>query len=75
MTVSADDVAERVTDAIGADAIVGADQITVNVRDNDVTLTGIVTSREHRNAAVAAAAGSPGVAHVHDELSLSADPS
>jgi osmotically-inducible protein OsmY len=75
ITVSADDVAERVTDAIGADAIVGADQITVNVRDNDVTLTGTVTSREHRDAAVAAAAGAPGVAHVHDELSLSSDPS
>jgi len=66
----ADDVAERVTDAIGVDAIVGADQITVNVRDNDVTLTGTVTSREHRAIAVAAAAGAPGVADVHDELSV-----
>ncbi len=70
ITVSADDVAERVTDAIGVDAIVGADQITVNVRDNDVTLTGTVTSREHRAIAVAAAAGAPGVADVHDELSV-----
>jgi osmotically-inducible protein OsmY len=68
LTVSADDVAERVTDAIGAPAIVGVDQITVSVVDNDVTLTGIVASPEDREAALAAAAGAPGVAHVHDAL-------
>jgi osmotically-inducible protein OsmY len=68
LTVSSDDVAERITDAIGAAAIVGTDQITVSVVDNDVTLTGIVTSSEHRDAALAAAAGAPGVAHVHDAL-------
>jgi osmotically-inducible protein OsmY len=73
ITVSADDVAERVTDAIGADAIVGADAITVNVSDNDVTLTGTVISREHRDIAVGAAAGAPGVAAVHDELSVISD--
>jgi hyperosmotically inducible protein len=71
LAVSADEVAERVTDAIGADAIVGTDRITVHVLDNDVTLTGTVTSREHREAALAAAAGAPGVARVHDELSVS----
>jgi osmotically-inducible protein OsmY len=75
ITASADDVAQRVTDAIGADAIVGADRITVNVRDNAVTLTGTVTSREHRDAAVAAAAGAPGVADVQDELTVLPDPS
>jgi osmotically-inducible protein OsmY len=48
LTVSADEVAERVTDAIGVDAIVGADRIRVDVRDNDVTLTGTVGSPEHR---------------------------
>ena len=70
LTVSSDEVAERVTDAIGARAIVGVDQITVSVVDNDVTLTGIVTSPEDREAAIAAAAGAPGVAHVHDALLL-----
>lgn len=72
LTVSADDVAERITDAIGADAQVGIDQVTVTVDDNDVTLTGWVTSPEHRAAALAAASGAPGVADVHDELGLRA---
>jgi osmotically-inducible protein OsmY len=75
LTVSAEDVAERVTDAIGAGAIVGADAITVNVRDNDVTLTGTVTTAGHHDAAIAAAANAPGVAQVHDELTLQANPS
>jgi osmotically-inducible protein OsmY len=59
LTVSADEVAERVTDAIGVDAVVGADRITVDVRDNDVTLTGTVGSPGHRAAALAAAANAP----------------
>jgi len=70
LTVSVDDVAERVTDAIGRDAIVGADAITVAVVDNDVTLTGTVGSAEHREAALDAAAGAPGVAAVHDALTV-----
>jgi osmotically-inducible protein OsmY len=70
LTVSADDVASRITDAIGSDAVVGIDQIKVSVRDNDVTLTGWVTSPEHRSAALGAASGAPGVADVHDELSV-----
>jgi osmotically-inducible protein OsmY len=68
--VSADDVAERVTDAIGVDAIVGADRITVDVQDNDVTLTGTVRAPEHRAAALAAAGNAPGVAGVHDEITV-----
>jgi osmotically-inducible protein OsmY len=68
--VSADEVAERITDAIGLDAIVGADRITVNVHDNDVTLTGTVRSPQHREAALAAAAHAPGVADVHDEITV-----
>lgn len=68
--MSAEDVAERVTDAIGTGAIVGADAITVNVRDNDVILTGTVGSPEHRVAALAAAANAPAVATVHDELAV-----
>jgi osmotically-inducible protein OsmY len=75
LTVSADDVAEHVTNALGVDAIVGADQITVTVVDNDVTLTGIVTSPEHRTSALAAAAQAPGVAHVHDALIVRSHPS
>jgi osmotically-inducible protein OsmY len=70
LTVSADEVAERVTDAIGVDAIVGADRIRVDVRDNDVTLTGTVRSPEHRAVALAAAAKAPGVTAVHDQLTV-----
>ena len=70
LTVSADGVAERVTDAIGRDAIVGADAITVAVHDNDVTLSGTVGSVEHRDAALRAAEGAPGVAAVHDALTV-----
>jgi osmotically-inducible protein OsmY len=73
LTVSADEVAERVTDAIGFDAIVGADRISVDVRDNDVTLTGTVSSPGHRAAALAAAANAPGVMDVHDGLTVRAD--
>ena len=71
LTVSADDVAERVTDAIGRDAIIGADAITISVENNDVTLTGTVGSAEHRDAALEAAAGAPGVAGVRDALTVS----
>jgi hyperosmotically inducible protein len=70
LTVDADDVAERVTDAIGDDALIGIDDISVAVDGNDVTLTGWVTSPEHRDAAVEAAAGAPGVVRVHDALRL-----
>jgi osmotically-inducible protein OsmY len=75
LTVDADDVAERVTDAIGDDAVIAIDQISVDVRDNDITLTGWVTSPEHRQAAVAAAENAPGVAYVHNELRVRARPS
>jgi osmotically-inducible protein OsmY len=75
LTVSADEVAERVTDALGASAVVGAERITVDVVDNDVTLTGAVASPAHRNAALAAARTAPGVAEVHDHLTLQSDPS
>jgi osmotically-inducible protein OsmY len=75
LTVSADDVAEHVTNALGVDAIVGADQITVTVVDNDVTLAGIVTSPEHRTTALAAAARAPGVEHVNDALTVRSHPS
>jgi osmotically-inducible protein OsmY len=70
LTVSADDVAERVTDAIGRDAIVGRDSVTVRVTGNDVVLSGSVRSAGHRDAAVAAAESAPGVARVHDEITV-----
>jgi osmotically-inducible protein OsmY len=66
--VSAEAVAELVTDAIGADAIVGAAQITVKVDEDVVTLTGTVRTPEEREAALAAAAGAPGVSDVRDEV-------
>jgi hyperosmotically inducible periplasmic protein len=68
LTVSADDVAERITDAIGDDALLGIDKVSVAVDDYDVTLSGVVTSPEHRGAALEAAAGAPGVVRVHDAL-------
>ena len=70
LVVSADDVAERITDAIGDDALLGIDNVSVAVDDNDVTLSGVVTSREHHDAAVEAAAGAPGVVRVHDALQV-----
>jgi osmotically-inducible protein OsmY len=70
LTVSTDDVAERVTDALGRDAILGRDSITVRVTGNDVALSGAVTSPAHRDAAVAAAEAAPGVARVHDEITV-----
>jgi osmotically-inducible protein OsmY len=70
LTVSADDVAERVTDALGRDAILGRDRITVRVTGNEIALTGWVTSAAQHDAAIAAAEGAPGVARVHDEISV-----
>jgi osmotically-inducible protein OsmY len=74
LTVSANDVAERVTDAVGPSAVVGAEQITVDVVDNDVTLTGTVATAAHREAALVAARNTPGVADVHDHLTVVSDP-
>lgn len=72
LTVSADDVATPVGVAVGIGTITGADEIEVTVHDSDVTLTGTVSSREHHDAALAAAANAPGVAGVHDALSVRA---
>ncbi len=74
LTVSAEDVAERVTDAIGRDAVLGRDSITIRVTDNDVALSGSVTSPAHRDAALAAAEAAPGVARVHDEIAVRDSP-
>jgi osmotically-inducible protein OsmY len=65
LVLSPDDVLVRVHDAI-----LGLDRVGVQIVDNDVTLTGTVSSPEHRDAALAAAAGTPGVANVHDELAV-----
>lgn len=70
LTVSADDVAERITDALGRDAMLGIDSIEVRVTGNDVVLSGIVTSLAHHDAAMAAAKAAPGVARVHDEITV-----
>src|SRR3954451_4629559 len=66
--VSADDVAVRITDAIGLDAIVGADSLTVTVRGDAVTLSGTVRSRADHDTAMTAAAAASGVTDVHDEM-------
>lgn len=68
--VSADEIAERVTDALGVDAVVGSERVSVRVHDSDVTLSGIVRSRAHHDAALSVARNSPGVTSVHDELIL-----
>jgi osmotically-inducible protein OsmY len=65
IAVSPNEVLDRVADAIGVDS---ADQLTVTARDNVVTLTGTVRSTGERDAAIAAAAGSPLVAGVEDEI-------
>jgi osmotically-inducible protein OsmY len=70
LTVSAEDVAERVTDALGRDAVLGLDSITVRVTGNDVVLSGSVTSPANRDIAVAAAETAPGVTRVHDEITV-----
>src|SRR3954452_1993113 len=66
--VSADDVAERIPDAIGVNAIVGADSITVTVHGDAVTLSGTVRSRADHDTALIAAARAPGVTDVRDEM-------
>jgi osmotically-inducible protein OsmY len=65
IAVSPNEVLDRVADAIGVDS---ADQLTVTARDNVVTLTGTARSTGDRDAAIAAAAGSPLVAGVEDEI-------
>jgi osmotically-inducible protein OsmY len=52
------------------DAILGLDRIAVRVDENDVTLTGTVSSREHHDVVLAAASSTPGVAAVHDDLTV-----
>jgi osmotically-inducible protein OsmY len=42
----------------------------VRVDENDVTLTGTVSSREHHDVVLAAALSTPGVAAVHDDLTV-----
>jgi osmotically-inducible protein OsmY len=72
LPVSADDVAERITDAIGLNAIVCADSLTVTVRGDAVTLSGTVRSRADHDTALATAAAAPGVTDVHDEMRVAA---
>src|SRR3954468_13413883 len=74
LPVSADDVAERITNAIGVNAIVGADSITVTVDGDAVTLSGTVRSRADHDTALTAAARAPGVTDVRDEMRVRADP-
>jgi osmotically-inducible protein OsmY len=66
--VAANEVAERITDAIGLNAIVGADSLTVTVRGDAVTLSGTVRSRADHDTALTAAAAAPGVTEVRDEM-------
>jgi osmotically-inducible protein OsmY len=65
---SADEVAERITDAIGLNAIVGPDRLTVTVRGDVVTVGGTVRSPGEHATAIATAAAVPGVTDVRDEI-------
>jgi osmotically-inducible protein OsmY len=67
--VSVNEVTERVTKAIGE---AGADQLTVGVHHNVVTLSGTVRSRADRDAAVAAAASADAVVDVEDRIRVRA---
>ena len=51
-------------------ASLGRDSITVRVTGNDVALSGSVASPAHHDAAIAAAEAAPGVARVHDEITV-----
>ena len=66
--VSADEIAERLTNVLGIDAVIGADRVMVRVHDGEVTLSGVVRSRADHDAALTVAGNSPGVTSVHDEL-------
>jgi osmotically-inducible protein OsmY len=66
--VSGDEIAERLTNVLGIDAVIGADRVMVRVHDGDVTLSGVVRSRADHDAALTVARNSPGVTSVHDEL-------
>ena len=77
--VSADDVRNRVIDAVSRVSVTGAmsrvtvtdaDGIAVRVTGHDVTLTGTVRTPTAAIVAVEAAASAPGVLRVHDELTL-----
>jgi osmotically-inducible protein OsmY len=70
MAVSTDEVDERVTKAIGTDAVVGADRLTVTARDNVVTLSGTVRTAGDRDAALAAASDATAVVDVVDEIAV-----
>jgi osmotically-inducible protein OsmY len=66
----ADEIAQRITNALGVDALVGIDRIGVSVDGNDVTLTGAVRSEAHRTIALTTAGRMRGVDRVHDHLTV-----
>jgi osmotically-inducible protein OsmY len=68
--VAPDTVRQAIESALSRRAVREADRIRVTVRDNTVTLTGIVHSWEEKRAVVGAAAHAPGVAHIDDQLRI-----
>ena len=70
-TPTAGDVEERIAEAFKRNAGIGADALTVATSGGTVTLTGEARSWAEHDEAVAAAWAAPGVAHVHDRISVS----
>ena len=68
--VASADVKQKIEQALERNAVVDADNITVNVDGMKVTLSGLVHSWAERNQAVAAAAAAPGVGEVEDDIAV-----
>ncbi len=66
-----EDIARRIIDSLDRDARVDAEDVTVNVRNGIVTLTGTVPDRYAREAAYEAALYTTGVKEIHDQLTVS----
>lgn len=66
-----EDIARRIINTLDRDVRVDAEDVTVNVRNGIVTLTGTVTDRHAREAAYEAALYTTGVKEIHDQLTLS----
>ena len=63
-----DPIAERVSDRLKDDADVDATDITVDVKNGDVTLTGTVATRLEQRSAEDTVERTPGVREVEDHL-------
>jgi osmotically-inducible protein OsmY len=63
-------VKQNIEQALERNAVIDADNITVNVDGTKVVLSGSVHSWAERNQAVAAASAAPGVSEVEDDIAV-----